>query len=159
VKAEEIAEVFREMARLLALKGESAFKIRADETGSEALYEIGDDLPSVVEEGRLRSIDGIGEALAQKIETLYADGRVELYERLKSEVPPGLLEMLDVPGLGASRIRRLHAELGIQTVDQLEAACRDGRLASLKGFGPRSAANLLAAIASFRSWRERDASG
>ena len=159
MKAEEIAEVFREIARLLALKGENAFKIRAYETGSEILYEIGDDLPTVIEEGRLRGIDGIGEALAQKIEILYADGRVDLHERLKSEVPAGLLEMLRVPGLGASRVRRLNAELGIQTVDQLEEACRDGRLASLKGFGPKSSANLLGAIASYRSWREPHASG
>jgi DNA polymerase (family 10) len=159
VTSEGIAAVFTDIARLLAIKGENTFKIRAYETGAEILYEIGDELGAVISEGRLQSLEGIGEALAEKIETLYADGQVDLYERLKSEVPPGLLEMLRIPGLGASRIRRLHAELGVESVDQLEAACRDGRLASLRGFGARTAANLLAAISSYREWRKSGAAG
>jgi len=146
VDKEAIASVFQEIAVLLSLKGENPFKIRAYERGAESLLSMDEDLGAVIGEGRLRTIDGIGEALAEKIEALHAGAKVRLYEELKAEVPPGLVEMLRVPGLGPGRTRALHQALGIDSIPALEAACRDGRVAAVKGFGPKTALNLLRAI-------------
>ncbi len=145
-----IAGVLQEIALLLALKGENPFKIRAYERGAEVLLSLDEDLAKIIAEGRLRSLEGIGEALAEKIEALSAGGRVRLYDELKAEVPPGLLDLLRVPGLGPARARALHQALGVDSITALEAACQDGRVAATKGFGAKTAANLLRAIARVR---------
>lgn len=141
-----IASVLQEIGLMLALKGENPFKIRAYERGAEALLSLDEDLATVIGEGRLRAIPGIGEALADKIHALHSGARVRLYDELKAEIPPGLMDMLRVPGLGPARVRALYQGLGIDSITALEAACRDGRVAAAKGFGSRTAANLLRAI-------------
>lgn len=151
---EAIAAVLREIALLLALKGENPYKIRAYERGAEALLALEEDLAVVMAEGRLRAIEGIGEALAEKIETLRAGGRVRLYDELKSEIPPGLRDMLRVPGLGPARARALHQALGVDSITALEAACRDGRVSATRGFGAKTAANLLRAIERLQDGRQ-----
>lgn len=143
---ESIARVLQEIALLLALKGENPFKIRAYERGAEALLSLDEDLATIIAGGRLRDIEGIGQALAEKIETLRAGGRVRLYDELKAEIPPGLLDLLRIPGLGPARARALHRALGVDSVTALEAACQDGRVAAAKGFGAKTAQNLLRAI-------------
>ncbi len=143
---EAIARVLEEIALMLSLKGDNPFKIRAYERGAEALRGLDEDLSAVIAGGRLREIEGIGEALAEKIEALHAGKPVRLYEQLKSEIPPGLVDMLRVPGLGPARARTLYQALGIDSITALDAACRDGRVAATKGFGAKTAQNLLRAI-------------
>jgi DNA polymerase (family 10) len=146
VDNQAIAGVFQEIATLLALKGENPFKIRAYERGAEAILGLDEQLATVVAEGRLRGIEGIGDALAEKIETLLRGGRVRVYDELKAEIPPGLVDLLKVPGIGPGRARALHGALGIDSVAALDAACRDGRVAAVKGFGPRTAQGILRSI-------------
>jgi DNA polymerase (family 10) len=146
VDTEAIARVLGEIALMLSLKGDNPFKIRAYERGAEALRGLDEDLSAVIAAGRLRDVEGIGEALAGKIEALHWGQPVELYEQLKAETPPGLMDMLRVPGLGPARARALHRALGIDSITALDAACRDGRVAATKGFGARTAQNLLRAI-------------
>ncbi len=141
-----IAALLQEIGLMLALKGENPFKIRAYERGAEALLALDEDLATVIRQGRLRAIEGIGEALAEKIQTLQSGGRVRLYDELKATIPAGLMDMLRIPGLGPARVRALHQALGVDSITALQAACRDGRVAAAKGFGARTAANLLRAI-------------
>ena len=143
---EAIADILGEIALLLSLKGENPFKIRAYERGAEALRALDEDLGAVIAAGGLREIEGIGEALAEKIQTLFSGGRVRLYDELKAEIPAGLVDLLRVPGLGPARVRALHEALGIDSIAALQAACLDGRVAAVKGFGAKIAQSLLRAI-------------
>ena len=130
-----IAGVLNEIGVLLELKGENPFKVRAYHAGARAIETLEEDLGSVISEGRLQAIKGIGDALAKKITELHATGRLGFYEQLKTTVAPGLVEMLEIPGLGARKIRVLHEQLGISSIAGLAQACGEGRVAVLAGFG------------------------
>jgi len=148
-----IAAVLNETGVLLELKNENVFKVRAYHAGARALDALDEDLGTVIAEGRLQEIKGIGEALAKKISELHATGRLEFFERLKASIPPGLVELLEIPGLGAKKIRVLHEQLGIRSIEQLARACAEGRVAGLDGFGAKTQEKLLAGI------RNREAYG
>lgn len=143
----KIAEVLEEIGTLLELQGENPFKVRAYQTGVRAVEALDEaELARLVAEEKLETVKGIGEALARKIAELHRTGRLEYYENLKAQVPPGLREMSEIPGLGAKKIRALHEKLGIDGIPALEKACREGRVAALEGFGERSQENILAGL-------------
>lgn len=141
-----IVAVFSEMAVLLELKGENPFKCRAFENGARALQGTSEDLAQLVTDDRLTEIKGIGKGLAKAITELHTTGRFAEYDLLKRTVPPGLLDMLTLPGLGPKKVRLLSDELGIHSSGELEYACKENRLLKLKGFGPKSQEKILAAI-------------
>lgn len=150
----EIADALEEIGLLLELKGENPFKIRAYQSGARVLGSIEDaELATLIAEGRLDSVKGIGEALAQKISELHTTGRLEFLDKLRASIEPGLVEMLTVPGLGPKKIKALHDKLGIADLAQLTAACTDGRVAELAGFGEKSQEKILEGI------RNREAYG
>jgi DNA polymerase (family 10) len=109
----------------------------------------------MVTENRLGEIKGIGEALQKKITELVTTGKLVYYEELKASTPPGLLSMLEIPGVGPKKIKMVHDELGIKTIEELEQACRDGRIAQLKGFGEKTATNICEGIARRRSYASK----
>jgi DNA polymerase (family 10) len=145
-----VAEVLEDIGTLLELKGENVFKTRAYHNGARILQALDEDLATVVAEERLTDIKGIGEALAQKITELVTTGRLEFYEKLKAEFPAGFMELLRVPGLGPKKARVLLDELGVDSLDALEAAAAGGQLAGLEGFGEKSQAKILEGIAHVR---------
>jgi DNA polymerase (family 10) len=150
----EIADVLTEIGLLLELKGENPFKVRAYQAGARVLESIEEaELVKLIAAGELETVKGIGEALAQKITELHTTGRLEFLEKLKASVEPGLAEMLQIPGLGPKKIRALHDKLGIASIAALTAACNDGRVAALDGFGEKTQEKLLAGI------RNREAYG
>ncbi len=95
---------------------------------------------------RLQSVKGIGEALAAKISELHATGRLEFLDKLKASIEPGLVEMLEIPGLGPKKIAALRRELGVTSIADLEKACKEGRVAALAGFGEKTQEKILAGI-------------
>ena len=150
----EIADVLEEIATLLELKGENPFKVRAYQTGARALEAIEEsDLARLIEHGELESVKGIGEALAQKISELHRTGQLEYFTKLKATVEPGLVEMLQIPGMGPKKVRALHDRLGVADIEALAKACQDGRVAELEGFGAKTQEKILAGI------RNREAYG
>jgi len=150
----EIADVLTQIGTLLELKGENPFKVRAYVAGARALEAIEEgELTTLIAERRLQTVKGIGEALAQKIGELHATGQLGFFEKLKASIEPGLVDMLDVPGLGPKKIRALHDKLGIASIPDLTAACTDGRVAALEGFGEKSQLKILEGI------RNREAYG
>ncbi len=152
----EIADVLEQIGTLLELKGENPFKVRAYAAGARALESIEESrLVSLLGEKRLQSIKGIGEALAQKIGELHATGRLEYFDQLKASIEPGLVEMLDIPGLGSKKIRILHDKLGIASIPALAAACTDGKIAELDGFGEKSQQKILEGIRNRESYGRR----
>jgi DNA polymerase (family 10) len=151
----DIVDVLEDIAVLLELKGENPFKIRAYSAGARVLETLEDDLGEVIAEGRLGSIKGIGSALVDKIETLYTTGELEYYTKLRASVAPGLIEMLDIPGLGGKKVKKLHDALGVDTIDALKAACEAGEVAALKGFGAKSEEKILTGIANRAAYAQR----
>lgn len=148
----EVARALREIGALLELDGENPFKVRAYENGARALEALREDLATVVAEGRLEELPGVGKALAEKIAELHRTGRLPLLDRLRASHPPALLELLELPDLGPKRLVALRRALGVASLDDLESACAAGRVRALKGFGERTEQKLLEAI---RSRRER----
>ena len=141
-----IARALREIGLLLKLQGGNPFKARAYERGSRALEGLGADLGLLVSQGRLTALPGIGAALAGTIRELYLTGRTEQLDRLRAALPPGVIELSQVPGLSVPRIAALHQALGIASVEELRMALETGRVRSVPGFGAKTEAKLLAAL-------------
>jgi DNA polymerase (family 10) len=142
----EIARVLEEVAAMLELKGDNPFKVRAYENGARAVLAYGGDLDEAISSGEFKRVPGIGAGLFAAIQTLVNTGSLPYHEELRREFPPGLRECLRVPGFGARKAKQLHQALGIDSLAALEAACRDGRLATVKGFSTRSAERILRGI-------------
>jgi len=152
----EIADVLSEIATLLELKGENPFKVRAYQSGARALEAIEEaELTALIAKDELQSVKGIGEALGQKITELHQTGRLEFFEKLKASVEPGLVEMLQIPGLGPKKIRALRDKLWITDIAGLTLACTDGRVAELKGFGAKTQEKILAGIKNREAYGKR----
>jgi DNA polymerase (family 10) len=152
----EIADVLNEIALLLELKGENPFKIRAYQSGARALEELEEaELTRLVESNELLTVRGIGDALAQKIAELHQTGRLEFFEKLKASVEPGLVELLEIPSLGPKKIKVLHEKLGVTNIATLTAACADGRVAALPGFGEKTQEKLVAGIKNREAYGRR----
>jgi DNA polymerase (family 10) len=151
---QEIVHILEEIGTLLELQGESPFKSRAYTTGARVI--AGLDTPQLQElarSGKLRSLKGIGVALADKIGELVTTGHLAYYETLKQLVPAGLLEMLTIPGMGPRKVKAVYDQLGITTVGELEYACHENRLVDLPGFGRKTQENIINAINQLKQHR------
>ena len=152
---DQVAEVLIGIATLLELNGENPFKTRAYLNAARTIETMSEPLDKVVAEGRLGEMKGIGEGIQKKITELVTTGKLAYYEELKAATPPGLVAMLEIPGLGPKKIKALHDELGIETVEQLEQACQGGQIAGLKGFGEKTQTNILEGIHRRRAYASR----
>lgn len=146
-----IASALREISLLLELKRENPYKIRAYAMGASALEAVNEDIGKVIDDDRLTKIRGIGLTLASQIVDLYRTGSSPMLDRLRREMPPGVIELSQVPGLSVKKIQMLHDELGITSVPELEQACREGRVAEVKGFGLKAQQNILDGIRLYES--------
>ena len=153
---DEIAELFLNLGALLEMKGDSPFKIRAYRRAAETIGQLAFPLSEAVRDGRnLTAIPGVGKAISDKIIELLATGRVETYERTKAEVPEGVLNLVTIPGIGPKTAMLIATELGISTVDGVEEAAGDGRLAKLPRMGKRAAEGILRHIQATRGMAGR----
>ncbi len=139
-----------EIATLLAIEGANRFKVRAFSNAARAIEGAGEDVAELARTGRLETLEGIGKATASVVRELVEEGRSRYYEDVRQRTPRGLLDLLAIPGLGAGRVRTLHEKLSIATLDDLERAAREGRVASLPGFGVRTQTTILEGIAHVR---------
>lgn len=153
---DRVAEILLEIGTLLELKGENPFKTRAYANAARAIESLNEPLAKVVAESRLGEIKGIGEALEKKITELVQTGKLAYYDELKASLPPGLIEMLEIPGLGPKKIQALHQQLHINSVAKLEAACKSGKVARLDGFGEKTQTNLLEGIERRRTYASKN---
>ncbi len=155
MKKEDVAAILEEIGVLLELKGENPFKTRAYHNAARLVKSLSADLVDLVQSGEIRNIKGIGSALADKITELVTTGRLEYYENLRAEFPDSLLELLRIPGLGPKKIKKLYEELGIQSIKDLELACRKHQLAALEGFGARTEQKILEGIQFIKQHSDR----
>ncbi len=144
VSNSQLAEIFEEMADLLELSGENAFRVRAYRSGAAAIAGLSQPVAEMIASGfDLTTIDGIGGTLAEKSNVVVQSGRLPQLEKLRESVPPSLRDVMRVPGLGAKKAIKLHQELGVVDLSTLKAACVSGRVEGLKGFGKKTQDNIL----------------
>ncbi len=156
MKNTAIAEVFQDIADLLELKGENAFKIRAYQKAARAIEHLPKEIKIMIDEGEdLQSIPGVGEAIANKTTELVTTGKLVYYENLKAEFPQGITNLLAIPGIGPKTAKRLSSEIGISSVDELQQAINDGRVAKLFRLGDKTASNVLQQIQALRRKDQR----
>jgi len=146
MKNQMVAEVLYKIADLLDIKGDIFFKTRAYRIAAQTIEVLDEDIEDVVKQDRLKEISGIGEALAKKIKELVETGNLEYYEKLKKEIPEGVLKMLEIPGLGPRKVASLYNKLGIKNIDMLSKACFAGKVRDLEGFGEITEKNILRGI-------------
>ena len=141
---EEIAQLFENLGAMLEMKGDSVFKIRAYQRAARAIGELSFPLAQAVNDGqKLTGIPGIGKAISDKIHELVTTGQVRTYERTRAELPEGALDLLAIPGIGPKTAMLIGTQLGIGTVEGVEQAAQDGRLASLPRMGQKAADGIL----------------
>ncbi|HEY3414130.1 MAG TPA: helix-hairpin-helix domain-containing protein [Armatimonadota bacterium] len=151
----QIAESLERIADLLVILGESDFRANAYRNAARRIENLTEPAGDLYARGKLTSIPGIGKGIEETIGELVRDARSDTMEQLNSQVPPGLLDVLRVPGLGPKRARALHLALGISTLADLEKAAKSGALASVPGFGAKTAETIAANLARIRTWSER----
>ena len=156
MKNSEVAKVFQDIADLLELKGENVFKIRAYQKAARAIEHYPRELKAMIDEGEdLQSIPGVGEAIAKKTTELITTGKLGYYENLKADFPQGITNLLAIPGIGPKTANKLSGELGISSVDELERAINEGRVAQLFRLGDKTADNILHQIQALRRKDQR----
>ena len=144
----ELAETFTLIANLLEIKGEVVYVTLAYRKAAESLLALAGDVDQFWKEDRLREIPGVGKSIADKIDELMRTGSLEFLKKLEQEVPAGLADWLQVPGLGPKKAKLIWKELGITTFQELTDAAREGRLRKLTGLGEKSEAQILKGIES-----------
>jgi DNA polymerase (family 10) len=146
VNNREVANVFQNIAHLLEIRGDPIYRVLAYRRASEALLSLGQSIEDVWREGRLEEIPGVGKAISGKIDELLRTGRLEFYEKLTTEIPPSLIDLLRVGDVGPKKAARFWKELGITSLDELKAAAKVGKLRDLHGMGERSEARILESL-------------
>ena len=148
---QKMAGIFDAVANLMEIKGEAIYRILAYRRAAETLASLGRDIRDVWEAGELEAIPGVGKAIAAKIDEMIRTGQLEFYEKLAAEVPPGLIEVLSVEGVGPKKAAQFWKEAGITSLDALEQAAKAGELKALSGMGAKSEQRILAGIEALRS--------
>jgi DNA polymerase (family 10) len=152
---DKIAETLTDIATLLELKGENPFKSRAYVNAARAVEIATEPLETIFCPDSKARLKGIGDSIHEKICEMIHTGKLAYYEELKSSIPPGLVALLNIPGLGPKKVKALHDKLGVESVEQLEQVCNQGKVAKLDGFGEKTQAKICEGIQFRRQYASR----
>lgn len=159
---QEIADIFDLLSKLMDIHGENSFKTKTYSTAAYRLEKLSSALAEMSPE-QISSISGIGDAVTKKIQDILSTGKLPLLEEYLNKTPPGVVEMLAIKGIGPKKIAVLWKELGAESLGELEYACNENRLITLKGFGAKTQESILKSIAFMRNnmgfylWAEAEA--
>ena len=142
----EIAAALRELGILYELDGADRFRVLAYSEAARTIAQSPVSIEQLAEEGRLTELPNVGKTLAQKIETLIGTGSIPSAEKLKQKFPATLVEVTRVPGLGAKTARRIYDEVGVENLTQLKEAAEQGKIATIRGLGPKTEENILSSL-------------
>lgn len=146
----EMARRFEQIADILEISGENPFKVRAYRAAAETILDLDEPLAQIEARGGLKELPGFGEAIVAKTRDFLATGTTALWERVKDTVPPGVVRLASVPGIGPKTAKALWEALQVDGIDALERACQEGRVRAVAGFGPAKETALLEKIAAWR---------
>lgn len=150
----EVSKILDELAKLLEIKGENKFKVRAYQNISRKITTLNEDIAKLVEEGRLQEVQGIGEGIASEINEIFKIGFSPTLEELKTELPAGVLEMTKIPGLGPKRAHKLFYELEISDISDLKKSLKNGEIKKIKGFGKKTEEKLLKSLNEYKKYKD-----
>lgn len=151
----EIASIFYRIADALEIKGETGFKVVAYQKAARILEDLTQDVAELVASGKLADIPGIGKGMAEKIEEYLKTGKIKRYEEVMKDVPEGLLQLLEIPGLGGKTIHLMQKELKVKNLEDLKRVIEDGSLEKLYGMGKKKVENIKKGIELFEHAQER----
>jgi len=151
----EIAEIFHSIADILEIKVENPFRIRAYRKAAQVIEELSQSVKDIHTNGKLPNIPGIGEGIAGKISEIIQTGKLAEYETIKKSVPSGLLEILNISSVGPKTVALIYKELGITSIEGLEKAAKDHKLAKFPGMGEKKEENIIRGIKISRETKER----
>lgn len=151
----EIAEKLREIYRLMQLAGENRFRAIAFDRAAQTIESLNEDINEYIESDTLTDIKGIGNSIAEDIKSYAGTGEIEVLVALRERIPEGVIQWLNISGLGPKNIAKIHKELEISTLQELKEACKDGRVAKLDGLGEKSAQKILKSIEWMEQFEER----
>ena len=155
MKNAEIASLFKEIADFLEIKGENPFRVRAYRRAAQTMEGLTEDVAAVAARGGLQDIPGIGKDLAGKIQEYLQRGAVEYLEELRKEIPPGVVEMMGIHGVGPKTAKLLYERAGVASMERLEELARAHALVGIPGIQAKTEENILKGIAVWKSGRER----
>lgn len=150
MKNYDVARILDRIADMLELKGENPYKVRAYRQVAAVVDGLTEDVEQIAVRGELLELPGVGLGISSKIQDIVRTGTTRIYDELKSEIPDGLVEMLDLPGIGTDKIRRIYHELGVASMDELEAAAQEGRLHTVPGIAEKTEKRILEAVTKYR---------
>jgi len=151
----ELSRIFEQIAKILKIKDENPFKIRAYEKVALVLENLPIDIETIYRQGGLNNIPGVGEGIAKKIEEFLNTGKLEYYEKLKESIPSGVIELLDIPEVGPKTAKLLYEQLKVDNIEKLEKAVREHQIKDLSGMGEKSETNILRGIELYKRRKER----
>jgi DNA polymerase (family 10) len=151
----ELSQIFEQIAKILKIKGENHFKIRAYEKITLVLENLPIDIETIYQQGGLNNIPGVGTGIAKKIEEFLTTGKLEYYEKLKETIPTGVIELLDIPEVGPKTAKLLYEKLEVDNIEKLERAIKEHQIKDLPGMGEKSETNILRGIELYKRRKER----
>ena len=152
---DKLINILENIAVLLEIKGESAFKSRAYQNAADIIKVEQLNTKKLAEEGKLSEINGFGNALVEKISDYYQNGKMAYYEKLINEIPLSLIDLTKIEGIGNKKAGRLYAELGIANIDELETAAKQGKIAEMKGFSQTAQENIINGIKDYHNTQKK----
>jgi DNA polymerase (family 10) len=155
VTKSDIAQIFEEMAEMLDILGENPFKVRSFQNAARAIENLPGDIGEMIASGALLEVKGIGKSIFSHIEELHKTGKLGAYDEIKAKIPAGLLDILRIPGLGPKKVKALYEKLRITSIDELEQAANDNKVAPLEGFGTVTQMKILYGISQVKRFSER----
>jgi DNA polymerase (family 10) len=157
VSNKTIASIFNEIADLLDIKGENEFRVRAYREAARTISGISENITTLAEnEEEIKSLPGIGDRMAEKIEEIAETGKLSQLEKLKKQIPGSLIEVMNLEQMGPRRTKILHDNLNIESIDDLKKALDEGKVKKLEGFGKKSVENLLREIEDYEKEDSKD---
>lgn len=151
---QQIVEVLNEIADILELLQENTFRVRAYRNAARTLENLSESLEKLIKEDRVHELEGIGKDLAEKITTLFEKGKLPFYNQIKKKVPKGLLELLQIEGLGPKKVMALYKK-GIKSSKDLKTACETGKVEKISGFGKKTQENILSSQENIKTYSTR----
>ncbi|MEA2086571.1 MAG: DNA polymerase/3'-5' exonuclease PolX [Candidatus Caldatribacteriota bacterium] len=151
----ELSRIFDQISKMLKIKGENPFKIRAYEKIALVLENLPIDIETIYQQEGLNNIPGVGEGIAKKIEEFLTTGKLEYYEKLKETIPDGVVKLIDIPEVGPKTAKLLYEELSVDNIEKLEKAVKEHQIKDLPGMGEKSETNILRGIELYKRRKER----
>lgn len=146
MRNKEVAQKLYELAEYLEILGEMRFKINAYIEAARKIENLPIPIEDLAKEGKLTEIKGIGEGIAKKIVQYLETGKIDKLEEVKQKIPPTLLELLEIPGIGPRGAYTLYTKLGIKSIDDLKKAVEEKKIREIEGFGPKKEENIMKAL-------------